>query len=179
MLAFTLDDLTPHLPWILGLLGGITLGCNPPLNDRFCPKDLVTRAQMSSFLVRGLGLTEGGDIDRFVDDDDSVHETDINRLAAAGITLGCNPPENDEFCPNDPVTRAQMASFLVRALDLTEGGEEDRFTDDDGSVHEADINRLAFSGITKGCNPPANTLFCPASDVLREQMAAFLHRALG
>lgn len=158
---------------------GITKGCNPPLNDRFCPKDPVTRAQMASFLVRGLGLTDGGDVDRFVDDDDSVHETDINRLAAAGITLGCNPPDNDEFCPNDPVTRAQMASFLVRGLDLTEGGDVDRFTDDDTSVHETDINRLAAAGITKGCNPPSNTLFCPASDVLREQMAAFLHRALG
>ncbi len=50
----------------------------------------------------------------FVDDDGSVFEADIERLAAAGITKGCNPPVNDRFCPNDPVTRGQMAAFLVR-----------------------------------------------------------------
>ena len=52
----------------------------------------------------------------FVDDDGSIFEEDIERLAAAGITRGCNPPINDRFCPNDPVTRAQMAAFLHRAL---------------------------------------------------------------
>jgi hypothetical protein len=67
-------------------------------------------------MVRALGLTDGGDDDRFSDDDNSVHEADINRIAAAGITVGCNPPENDEFCPEDTVTRAQAASFFVRAL---------------------------------------------------------------
>jgi hypothetical protein len=52
----------------------------------------------------------------FVDDDASVFEAGIERLAAAGITKGCNPPANDMFCPNDAVTRAQMAAFLHRAL---------------------------------------------------------------
>ena len=54
----------------------------------------------------------------FVDDDVSVFEADIERLAAAGITRGCNPPVNDRFCPDDPVTRGQMAAFLHRALTL-------------------------------------------------------------
>jgi len=57
-------------------------------------------------------------VDEFGDDNGSVHETAINALAAAGITLGCNPPTNTNYCPNNPVTRAQMATFLVRALDL-------------------------------------------------------------
>jgi hypothetical protein len=39
-------------------------------------------------------------------------------LAAAGITQGCNPPQNNRFCPNDVVTRGMMAAFLVRGLDL-------------------------------------------------------------
>ncbi|MGH8936715.1 MAG: PQQ-dependent sugar dehydrogenase, partial [Acidimicrobiia bacterium] len=47
-----------------------------------------------------------------------IFEEDINRLAAAGITFGCNPPDNDRYCPDDPVLRDQMASFLARALDL-------------------------------------------------------------
>ncbi len=52
----------------------------------------------------------------FVDTVGSVFRDDIERLAAAGITKGCNPPVNDRFCPEDPVTRGQMAAFLVRAL---------------------------------------------------------------
>ncbi|HEX6300072.1 MAG TPA: carboxypeptidase-like regulatory domain-containing protein [Acidimicrobiia bacterium] len=157
---------------------GITRGCNPPDNDEFCPVRAVTRAEMASFFVRALGLTEGGDVDRFADDDGSTHETDINRLAAAGITKGCNPPDNDEYCPEREVSRAEMASMIVRALGLTEGGDVDRFVDDDGSTHETDINRLAASGITKGCNPSTeNDRFCPGDSVLREQMAAFFHRA--
>ena len=56
--------------------------------------------------------------DRFVDDDGSVFEADIEALARAGITAGWNPPLNDQYCPTKPVTRGQMAAFLVRALDL-------------------------------------------------------------
>jgi hypothetical protein len=47
-----------------------------------------------------------------------VSESAIDRIAEAGVTRGCNPPANDNFCPNAPVTRAQMATFLTRALDL-------------------------------------------------------------
>lgn len=96
---------------------GVTRGCNPPTNDRYCPGDWVTRGQMAGFLVRALGLTNRGNID-FVDDNSSVFEADIERLATAGVTVGCNPPTNDRFCPSDHVTRGQMASFLARALDL-------------------------------------------------------------
>jgi hypothetical protein len=45
-----------------------------------------------------------------------VFEADIERLAAAGITVGCNPPHNTRFCPDQPVTRQQMAAFLHRAV---------------------------------------------------------------
>jgi len=94
----------------------ITAGCNPPVNDRFCPDDGVTRGQMAAFLVRALDLPAWAGADRFVDDDESVFEGDVEALAAAGITVGCNPPANDRFCPDDGVTRGQMAAFLARAL---------------------------------------------------------------
>ena len=51
----------------------------------------------------------------FRDIHDSTHVDQIRRIAAAGITRGCNPPVNDRFCPKDPVTREQMASLLDRA----------------------------------------------------------------
>ena len=97
---------------------GITLGCNPPANDLFCPNDNVTRGQMAAFLVRFLGLTDDGGGNMFVDDDGSIFEDAIAKLAAAEITLGCNPPLNDRFCPNDPVTRGQMAAFIRRANNI-------------------------------------------------------------
>lgn len=50
----------------------------------------------------------------FVDDDTSLFEADIEWLAGAGVTRGCNPPTNDHFCPADNVTRGQMAAFMRR-----------------------------------------------------------------
>lgn len=97
-------------------------------------------------------------------------------LSATGITRGCSATE---FCPDRPVTRGQMAAFVVQALGLAEGGSCDLFADDDESVFEADIDRLAVAGVTSGCNPPANDRFCPSEAVTRAQMAAFLHRAVG
>jgi len=115
----------------------------------------------------------------FDDTRGSTFENDIAWLSGAGITKGCNPPLNTMFCPDSYVTRGQMAAFMVRALGYTDRGAGDLFGDDDASVFEADIDKLAVAGVTKGCNPPANTNFCPDSRVSRGQMAAFLHRALG
>jgi subtilisin family serine protease len=156
---------------------GITRGCNPPTNNRFCPDADVTREQMATFLARALGLSATS-TDHFDDDNGSVLESAINRLAEAGITVGCNPPANTNFCPGDPVTRAEMAAFLARAFGLTTINE-DHFVDDDGSVFETAINRLAEAGITVGCNPPDGDRYCPDSPVKRGQMAVFLTRAIG
>ncbi|HDL42039.1 MAG TPA: S-layer homology domain-containing protein, partial [Actinobacteria bacterium] len=93
---------------------GITSGCDG--GPSFCPDDPVTRGEMAAFLNRAYGLAASS-VDYFNDDDTSIFEQDINRLRLAGITLGCNPPTNDNFCPDDPVTRAQMATFLHRAVD--------------------------------------------------------------
>ncbi|HSJ33636.1 MAG TPA: S-layer homology domain-containing protein [Acidimicrobiia bacterium] len=115
----------------------------------------------------------------FSDDDGSVFEADIEKLAASGITRGCNPPVNDRFCPDDRVTRGQMAAFLHRALPDLAVTASANFTDTAGSVFEADVAWLAGTGVTRGCNPPANDRFCPGDYVTRGQMAAFLVRALG
>ncbi len=159
---------------------GITRGCNPPDNTSFCPDDTVSRGQMAAFLRRALEdvLTADGGAD-FNDDSGSVFEEDIEWLAGTGITRGCNPPDNTEFCPDETVTRGQMAAFLRRALEesLTATVGTD-FTDDNGSVFEEDIEWLAGTGITRGCNPPDNTRFCPDETVTRGQMTAFLRRGL-
>ena len=155
---------------------GITKGCNPPVNDRYCPAASVTRGAMAAFLVRALGLAPVAS-DFFADDTTSVFEGNINSLADAGITRGCNPPANDRFCPDAIVTREQMAAFLVRAYGYRDDGGGDRFGDDDGSIFSGAIDRLATAGITLGCNPPDNTMFCPTRPVRRDEMATFLARA--
>jgi len=174
--SFIDDDGNTHEGSIEAIAAaGITQGCNPPANTRYCPRDVVSRGQMAAFLSRALNLPEGSD--RFVDDDGHLFESDIDRLAEAGITQGCNPPANTRFCPNDQMTRGAMAAMLTRAFQLPAG--QDRFVDDDGHLFESDIDRLAGAGITLGCNPPANDRFCPDDTVTRDQMASFLTRALG
>ncbi len=113
----------------------------------------------------------------FLDDDHNIHEGNIEAIAADGITRGCNPPDNDHFCPNKAVSRGEMAAFLTRAFGYPPG--PDRFTDDEDVIFEADINALAAAGVTKGCNPPDNDRYCPARAVSRGEMAALLTRAFG
>lgn len=146
---------------------GITTGCTP---TTFCPESPVTREQMATFLDRGLEL-DPTSTDFFTDDETSPHEGAINRVAAAGITTGC---ASGRYCPKANVTREQMASFLVRAFALP-ADDIDWFADDDRSIHQGAINRLASSGITGGCG---GGRYCPGSPITRAQMAAFLHRAL-
>ncbi len=177
--TFTDDDdsvFEADIEWMA--LNGYTSGCNPPTNDQYCPDDPVTRGQLAAFITRAFGLSDGAGDDLFTDDDGSVFEEQIDVIGTAGITAGCNPPTNDEFCPDDPVTRGQMAAFISRALGLTEGSNADLFTDDDGSIFERDIDRIGTLGITLGCNPPTNDNYCPDDLVTRGQMAAFLHRGL-
>lgn len=163
-------DIAGHLfrgdiEWLFG--SGITRGCSA---TGFCPDRTVTREQMASFLARALQLPAASR-DFFSDDNASIHENDINRLAQAGITGGCGP---GRYCPLRGVTREQMASFLARAFNLP-AASRDYFGDDNASVHESDINRVAQAGITGGCSPGR---YCPGASVTRGQMAAFLHRAL-
>jgi S-layer homology domain len=111
---------------------GVTKGCNPPANNRYCPTTSITRGQMAAFLARAKGLPRTA-TDYFDDDDGSIFENDINALAASGITKGCNPPDNDRFCPDRKLTRGQMAALLVRAFDYDDHSGGDRFVDDNGS----------------------------------------------
>ncbi len=154
-------------------LRDVTRGCNPPDNDRYCPGREVTRGEMAAFLNRALGLEPGSVA--FSDHTGSVFKHDIDALAAAHITRGCNPPDNDRYCPERLVTRGEMAAFLTRALGLS--AADDVFTDAAGSNFALEINALGTAGISTGCNPPHNDLFCADRFVTRGEMAAFLNRA--
>lgn len=148
---------------------GVWYGCG----DRAaCPTGLLTRGEMAALLTRAFDLPVGPD--RFIDDQDHFAEGSINAISLAGITRGCNPPVNDQFCPDATLTRGEMAVFLTKALGLPDG--PDVFDDDEGHFAEVAINAIAAAGITKGCDAGG---FCPDDLLPREQAATLLRRALG
>lgn len=165
---FVDDDGTAHEYALLALAAvGVVDGCRV---DRSCHAAGLSRAQAAALLARALRLP-AADGDRFTDDGGSVHADDIEAVAAAGIVKGCTA---DRFCPGRVLRRAQMASLLSRALELPAAGA-DAFSDDGGSVHEHNINRLAAAGITRGDD---DGRFRPRGRVTRGQMASFLVRGL-
>ena len=111
----------------------------------FCPWEPLSRADMAVWLVR---VVDGADpapvtTTRFSDvAGDHPHAAFIERFAELGITEGC-VTEPLRYCPDDNVTRAQMASFLVRAFELASAGRAG-FTDvTAGGAHSANIVALA------------------------------------
>ena len=68
---------------------------------------------------------------------------------------------------------AALALLVVPVVAMGAGGFDDVADD---NIFWRDIRWMQESGITLGCNPPANTNYCPSSNVTREQMAAFMHR---
>ncbi|MEX2618791.1 MAG: S-layer homology domain-containing protein, partial [Egibacteraceae bacterium] len=137
----------------------------------------ITRAQMAALLTRARNLPTTSR-SHFTDVAGSPHAAAINALAAAGITGGCG---NDRFCPNHPVSRGQMATFLQRAWSLPDppsgllSRPSDTFTDIATSQHRTAINAIAQADITRGCS---NNRYCPNQGVTRAEMASFLARTM-
>jgi hypothetical protein len=159
------------------LNNNITSGCG---GGNYCPESLVTRGQMAVFLLKALGETPASSCGHLFSDVDettngkAVFCRYIEKFSTLGITAGCG---NNNFCPNDPVSRMQMAVFITKALGETMaatcGGT---FNDVDettgGNVAFCKyIEKFATLGITSGCG---NGNFCPDSPVTRAQMAVFL-----
>ena len=168
--TFTDDNNNVHEGFIEAIAAiEITLGCNQD-GTLYCPNLDVSRAQMASFLARALELPAATE-DYFHDDNGDIHEANINAIALAGITLGTG---DHEFDPYGNVSRAQMASFLARALSLA-AATEDYFHDDNGNIHEANINAIALDGVTIGTG---SGHFEPSGSVTRAQMASFIGRGL-
>jgi hypothetical protein len=102
--------------------------------------------------------------------------TEITKLSARGVTLGCG---GDSYCPEVIVTREQMAAFIVRALGQPNPAApaSQRFADVPPThPFYGFIDQMAVRQITLGCS---SSTYCPGSLVTREQMAAFMIRALG
>jgi hypothetical protein len=143
------------------------------------PADGVRRDQMASFIVRTLeaaGHTLPTGEHTFTDVAGNAHERAIGQLAAADIVVGRNPTT---YAPAGTVTRDQMASYLVRALDwalgATHTASDSPFTDVAGNTHEQAIHTAFDLDLTTG---RTETTYAPRTDVRRDQMASFLVRLL-
>lgn len=159
---------------------GITTGCSTsPLN--YCPEDAVSRAQMAIFLQRSMKGVEfdpppaTGEVFSDVPSD-AFAAGWIEALFADGVTTGCG---DGKYCPDDFVTRAEMAIFLLRSKYGAEY-EPDSIDTGTGFLDVANddfaanwIKQLADEGITTGCG---GGNYCPNDSVTRAAMAVFLIR---
>ena len=156
---------------------GVTAGCG---FGNYCGTSPITRAQMAVFLLKAkFGSTYAppaatGAV--FTDVPANAFAAAwIENLAALGVTGGCG---GTNYCPNNPVTRAQMAIFLLKALNdstyLPPPATGTIFADVPlGSFADAWIEDLYTRNITGGCitNP---LRYCPTATNVRQQMAVFL-----
>ncbi len=147
----------------------------------FCPNQPIQRLVMAVWMVR---LLDGADTapsesPRFADVEAGQKWAPfIERLAELEVTLGCSTEPELRFCPDEPVTRAQMASFIVRALKLPTPQDPADFADVAAdNVHAADIAALYAAGITAGCSAEPELRFCPDQQTTRAEMASFVNRA--
>ena len=175
-------------PWVNEFyFNGITTGCGSgPLI--YCPENPVTRAAMAVFLLRaehGAGYVPPAATHTFSDMPvvgKEWMEPWVDQLYAEGITSGCGA--GPIFCPENPVTRAAMAVFLLRALegssyvppaathtfsDMPVAGKE---------WMEPWVDEFYTRGITTGCGA-APLIYCPENSVTRAAMAVFIDRAYG
>ncbi len=180
---------------------GITVGCSQsPLS--YCPSDPVTRDQMAAFIIRALygenftcnGGANCSNTAPYFSDASPATEGSlfpyIQKLYELGITVGCSQSPL-LYCPSDPVTRDQMAAFLVRGRQVKAGQDPASpptstttstpyFTDvPAANYYFTYVQYLKDNGITTGCGngdyectPDSTTDY-----VTRDQMAAFIARA--
>ena len=159
---------------------GISLGCNPPDNDRYCPKQTVKRSQMMAFLARALGEENKSDAttSRFSDvGDNAWYLSSLERLADLGVV---EPYEDGTFRPSEPVTRLDMAVFMSRAFSSIGEVAEPAGVFGDvpaDSEYAGVVEGILAAGVTDGCSPDP-LLYCPDRPVRRDQMASFFARAL-
>jgi hypothetical protein len=158
---------------------GITSGCG---GAAYCPSSATTREQMAVFVLvarQGAGYVPppcGTPI--FADvPASSPFCRWIEELARRGVVSGCG---GANYCPSAPVSREQMAVFVLRTLDPglnPPACTTPIFTDvPAGSPFCRWIEELVRRGVVSGCAPGA---YCPASAVTREQMGVFLSTTFG
>jgi hypothetical protein len=183
--VFSFDDVAANHPFAdyvyLFKSNNVADFCNNnPLN--YCPEELTTRSQMALFLVRALfGDNFTYPANPYFTDVPATHPqfAYIQKLREQGYTNGCNATE---YCPNDTVTRGQMAAFIIRTrlrvrFDQTFTFLTNQFFTDvtTSDLFFSYVQKMKELGITSGCTA---TEYCGGGFTTRGQMAVFVIRAL-
>jgi hypothetical protein len=172
---------SPYYRFIETLLHhGVTGGCSAA---QYCPIGSTTREQMAVFVLVSKEGTGYGPPACGAPVFDDVPASSpfcrwIEELVRRGVVVGCAP---SLYCPTDPVSREQMAVFVLRtldpALDPPACAPPNLFNDvPETSPFCRWIEELARRGVVTGCAP---NLYCPADPVTREQMGVFLGVTFG
>ncbi|MCZ2078504.1 MAG: S-layer homology domain-containing protein, partial [Bryobacterales bacterium] len=145
-------------------LYGITTGCT---TTAYCPNDTTTRGQMAAFIIRSLA----GENFTYTQ---TPYFTDvppsnlffryIQKMRDLGITNGCSA--TTLYCPDEPVTRGQMAAFMIRARFGITVGQTFPYPSAIAAFQDVPassgffpyVQKMKQLGITSGCTA---TAYCP------------------
>lgn len=152
---------------------GITLGCNPPVNSRFCPERNVTRGEMAAFIRRASFPLRTDLAPQFDDIASSVFIHDINTLAVRGVVTSTNIITN-RFEPDWDLNRATMAEWMFRAGWCWPALERTQVFDDIPADHPQ--APYVWSCWRAGVYLGNGGHGYPDGAVTREQMASFIVR---
>jgi subtilisin family serine protease len=185
-LAAVFADVPPKYwarKWIEAVFrAGVTTGCAQSPRQ-YCPEDVVTRGSMAPMLIiakEGPGYVPPPcAVSPFSDVPVASPLCPwIQELVHRGVTSGCG---GGQYCPNSPVTRSQMAVFLLSTWHGPGYSPAVCTTSAFGDVPSSSpfcpwIQEMAARGITAGCG--AGT-FCTESPNTRAQLAVFLVTTFG
>lgn len=153
---------------------GALYGCT---TNRFCPDKALTRAEVAWIFARLLDLPTPAGGSTFSDVPSSHWAYDaIRAMAAAGLTAGCG---GGRFCPDDPLSRAEAATFLANEKGLLGGPPPASPTFVDVSTgdwfYEA-VEAGYDAGYISGC-ATSPLRYCPQTSLTRAQAAALFDAA--
>ena len=163
------------ITWMI--LHRVTSGCTPTM---FCPDANLLRQQFVTFLWRAAGQPTSTYLgsEAFSDVPEGVYSDQaIGWAVSNGVTRGCTQGQFGDpdwrFCPEEPVTRGQMATLLYRHVEAEYLGQAPVYTDvEPGSYYESSVVWLTDFQVVSGCNA---TQFCPNRNATRAEAAAFIN----
>lgn len=141
-------------------------------DSTFQPRELVTRKHVAKLLSDVLQLPKLKNQNAKYKDVPNNHPyyTPIMKLTEAGIVSG----SGDQFRPDDPITRIQLAKILDLAFDFhmtKQGAFYDVYMDHWGYTH---ASALYSEGVASGFQDQ----FLPNEPVTRAHYAEFLYRSI-
>jgi hypothetical protein len=194
---FTVTASLPNCMWNAAsasssVLFGTTSGTGNGVVNVLFPANTTGYDIIETVLIAGIPISATilGTTQIFADVPPSAFYFDAaNLMYTKGVTKGCSSSPLD-YCPNNPVTRDEMAYFIVTAIYGVSCGTPPCFTlNNPGTQYFIDVppsdqfypevEKMYELGVTLGCAGTAgvNLQYCPTASVNREQMAEFIIKA--